>query len=60
MELLVTSTYQQYHTLIGFGLQSFLLPLMPNNKSVLVIYLEDYLWKTMTHSADILACSTYT
>jgi hypothetical protein len=54
------STYQQYHTPIVFGQQSFLLPLMPNNKSVLVIYLEDYLRNTMTHLADILVCSTNT
>jgi hypothetical protein len=60
MELLGTSTYQQYHAPIVFGRQSFLLPLMPNNKSVLVIYSEDYFRNTMTYSADILVCSTNT
>jgi hypothetical protein len=60
MRLLVMSRYQQYHTSIVFGQQSFLLSLIPNNKSVLVIYLEDDLWNMMTHSADILACSTNT
>jgi hypothetical protein len=57
MELSVTSTYQQYHTPIVFGQQSFLLPLTPNKKSILVIYLEEYLQNTMTHLADILAYS---
>jgi hypothetical protein len=51
------STYQQYHTPMVFRRQSFLLTLTPNNKSVLVIYLEDYLRNTMTYSANILACS---
>jgi hypothetical protein len=60
MELPPTSTYQQYHTPIVFGQQSFLLPLMANNKSILVIYLEDDLQNTMTHLADILAHSTNT
>jgi hypothetical protein len=60
MELLAISIYQQYYTLIVFGPQSFLLPLTPNNKSVLVIYLEDYLLNTMTHFTVILVCSTDT
>jgi hypothetical protein len=51
------STYQQYHTPTVFRQQSFLLTLTPNNKSVLVIYLEDYLRNMMTYSANILACS---
>jgi hypothetical protein len=59
MELPVRSTYQQSHTPIVFRQQSFLLALIPNNKSVSLIYLEDYLRNTMSHSADILACSTY-
>jgi hypothetical protein len=42
------STYQQYHTPIVFRPQSFLLTLTPNNKFVLVIYLEDYLRNMMT------------
>jgi hypothetical protein len=33
---------------------------MPNNKSILLIYLEDYLWTTMTHVANMLVCSTDT
>jgi hypothetical protein len=57
MGLLVMSTYQQYHTPMVFRRQSFLLTLTPNNKSVLVIYLEDYLRNTMTYLANILACS---
>jgi hypothetical protein len=58
MEVPATSTYQQHYTLIVFGRQSFLLPLIPNNKSVIVIDLDDYLWNTMTHSAVILAYFT--
>jgi hypothetical protein len=54
------STYQQYYKPIVFRQQSFLLTLTPNNKSILVIYLEDYLRNTMTYSANILACSTDT
>jgi hypothetical protein len=58
MELQVTSTYQQYHTPRVIGPQSFLLPLTPNNKSILVIDLEDYLQNTMTYLASILVYST--
>jgi hypothetical protein len=54
------STYQQYYTPIVFRLQSFLLPLMHSNKSIIVIYLEGYLRNTMTHSANILVDSTDT
>jgi hypothetical protein len=60
MELPTMSTSQQIHTLIVFGPQSFLLCLTPNNTSGLVIYLENYLTNTMTHSADILVCSSDT
>jgi hypothetical protein len=48
----------KYHTPIVFRRQSFLLPLMPNNKSVLVINLDDYLRNMMTHLARILVYST--
>jgi hypothetical protein len=57
MELPVTSTYYQYHTPIVFGQQCFILPLISNNMSVLVIYFEDYLRNTMSQSADIPVCS---
>jgi hypothetical protein len=60
MELQVTSTYQQYHTPVIFRQKSFLLPLTPNKKSVLVIDTEDYLWNMMTYLANILICSTDT
>jgi hypothetical protein len=58
MEPLAMSTYEQYHTPIVFTLQSFLLPLTPDIKSVLVIYFEDYLRNMMTHLANILVYST--
>jgi hypothetical protein len=57
MGLLVVSTYQQYHIPIVFGQQSFLLSLTPNNKSILLIYLEDYLRNMVTYLANILVCS---
>jgi hypothetical protein len=60
MELPTKSIYQQYHTLVVFGRQSFLLPLIPNNKFVFIIYLEDYLRNMMTYSANILVFSTDT
>jgi hypothetical protein len=57
MGLVVMSKYQQYHTQIVFQQQIFLLTLRPNNKSVLVIYLEDYLRNMITYSAHILEYS---
>jgi hypothetical protein len=60
MELLATLTYQQYHTPIVVGQQSFQLPLTSNKKSVLVIYSEDYIRNMMPYSADILVYSTKT
>jgi hypothetical protein len=57
MGLQVISTSQQTYTPIVFGQQSVLLPLTPNNKSILVIYLEDCLRIMMSHSANILLCS---
>jgi hypothetical protein len=60
MELQVMAIYQQYHTTIVCRRQSFLLHLTLNNKSVLVIYLEDYLRNTMTHSTNILVYSSDT
>jgi hypothetical protein len=54
------SIYQQYHTAIVFGEQSLPLSLMPNHKSVFVHYLEDFLPNMITHSANLLLCSTDT
>jgi hypothetical protein len=60
MEFPATSAYQQYYTSIVFGCQSFRLLLIPDSKSILVIYLVEYIRNTITHSTNILVCSTDT